>query len=99
MARRISLCRHRHALQVIQHLSSAASANECAFWEAYLGIELDEGGAQAHEAREEGLVQVAVALEGHILHHGGQLVVVPDERHPLQPAAPVLGFLHGQRVC
>ena len=63
---------------------------------AHLGVELDEGGAQAHEAREQGLVQVAVALEGHVLHHRGQLVVVPDQRDPLEPAAPVLGFLRGQ---
>ena len=69
---------------------------------AHLGVELDEGGAQAHKAREQGLVQVAVALEGHVLDHGRQLVVVPYQGDSLEPAAPVLGFLHGRaslRAC
>lgn len=57
---------------------------------ADLCIELDVGGAEADEAGEEGLVQVAVLLEGHVLDHRRQLVVVPYEDDSLQPAVPVL---------
>ena len=56
----------------------------------HLGVELDEGRAEAHEAGEEGLVEVAVLLEGHVLDHGRQLVVVPYQDHPLQPRHAVL---------
>lgn len=58
--------------------------------QADLCIELDVGGAEADEASEEGLVQVAVLLEGHVLDHRGQLVVVPYQDHTLQPAVPIL---------
>ena len=61
---------------------------------ADLCIELDVGGAEADEASEEGLVQVAVLLEGHVLDHRGQLVVVPYQNHTLQPAVPILLPLH-----
>ena len=55
-----------------------------------LCIELDVGGAEADEAGEEGLVQVAVLLEGHVFNHRRQLVVVPYEDDSLQPAVPIL---------
>ena len=58
--------------------------------EAHLSIELHVGRAEPHEAGEERLVQVAVLLEGHVLDHGRQLVVVPNQDHPLQPAHAVL---------
>ena len=51
---------------------------------ADLCIQLDVGGAQANEACEEGLVQVAVLLEGHVLDNRGQLVVVSYQDHTLQ---------------
>lgn len=44
----------------------------------YLSVELDVGRAQADKAGEQGLVQVAVLLEGHVLDHRRQLVVVAD---------------------
>jgi hypothetical protein len=56
----------------------------------HLGVELDEGRAEAHEAGEEGLVEVAVLLEGHVLDHGRQLVVVAYQDHPLQPRHAIL---------
>ena len=56
---------------------------------AYLGVELDVGCAKADEAGEEGLIQMAVLLEGHVLDHRRQLVVVPYQNHPLQPTVPV----------
>jgi hypothetical protein len=43
----------------------------------YLCVELHVGRAQSDEPREQRLVQVAVLLEGHVLHHRRQLVVVP----------------------
>jgi hypothetical protein len=57
---------------------------------SHLRVELDVGRAQAHKAREQGLVQVAVLLEGHVLDHGRQLVVVPDQGDPLQPRHAIL---------
>ena len=60
----------------------------------HLSIELHGRHAQADEAREEGLVQVGVFLEGHVLHHGRQLVVVAYQCHSLQPALPIHRFLH-----
>ena len=57
---------------------------------ADLCIELDVGGAKADEASEEGLVQVAIFLEGHVLHNRGQLVVVSYQDHTLQPAVAIL---------
>ena len=61
---------------------------------SYLCIELHVGGAQADKAGEEGLIQVAVLLEGHVLHHGRQLVVVSYKNHPLQPRHPIVLLLH-----
>lgn len=46
-------------------------------------IYLDCRCAEAHEAREEALVQLAVLLERHGFHHRGKLVVVPDQDHAL----------------
>lgn len=60
----------------------------------HLGIELDIGSAEAHKAREEGLVEVAVLLEGHVLDHGRQLVVVAYQNHPLEPRHTFLLVLH-----
>ena len=65
---------------------------------AHLGIELDVGGAQANKACEQGLVQVTVFLEGHILDHRRQLVVVPDQDHPLQASDALLLILHRSSV-
>ena len=64
---------------------------------SHLSIELDVGGAQADESGEEGLIQVAVLLESHVLDHGGQLVVVSNQDHTLQPAVPILLPLHTAR--
>jgi hypothetical protein len=55
-----------------------------------LGIELDVGCSQAHEACEEGLVQVAVLLEGHVFDHGGQLMVITNQDDPFQPTHSIL---------
>ena len=49
-----------------------------------LSIELDVGVPQAHEAREKRLVHARVLLEGHVLNHGRELVVVPNEHHALE---------------
>lgn len=57
---------------------------------AHLCIELDVGGAEADEAGEEGLVQMTVLLEGHVLNHRRQLVVVPNQDDSLQPAITIL---------
>lgn len=57
---------------------------------AHLCVELDVGRAQPDEAREERLVQAAVLLDGHVLDNGGQLVVVTNQDHTLQPVVPVL---------
>ncbi len=62
---------------------------------SHLSIELDVRGPQADESGEEGLIQVAVLLEGHVLDHRGQLVVVPNQDHTLQPTVPILLPLHG----
>jgi hypothetical protein len=55
----------------------------------HLCIELDEGRPQAHKACEQGLVQVAILLKGHVLHDRRQLVMVANQNHPLQPAVPI----------
>ena len=62
----------------------------------YLSVELDVGGAQADEAGEQGLVQVAVLLEGHVLDYGRQLVVVAYQDHPLQPCHAIIRVLRSQ---
>lgn len=49
-----------------------------------LGVELHVGGAQPDEPREQRLVQVAVLLEGRVLHHGRQLVVVANQHDALE---------------
>lgn len=49
-------------------------------------IYLHRGRPEAHEPREEALVELAVLLEGHGLDDRGQLVVVSDQDHALQPA-------------
>ena len=59
----------------------------------YLSVELDIGRAQADKAGEQGLVQVAVLLEGHVLHHWGQLLVVPNQDDPLQSRHSVICVL------
>ncbi len=64
---------------------------------SHLSIELDVRGPQADESGEEGLIQVAVLLEGHVLDHRGQLVVVPNQDHTLQPAVAILLPLHAAR--
>mmetsp|Transcript_21009 Transcript_21009/g.67708 ORF Transcript_21009/g.67708 Transcript_21009/m.67708 type:complete len:287 (+) Transcript_21009:640-1500(+) len=51
---------------------------------AALRVQLHRGGSEAEEAREEGLVEAAVLLEGHAFHHGRQLVVVADQNHALE---------------
>ena len=56
----------------------------------HLRIELDVGCAEANEAREQGLVQVAVLLDRHVLHHRRELVVVANQDDALQPVMPVL---------
>ena len=57
---------------------------------------MDVGGAQADEAGEEGLVQVAVLLEGHVLDDRRQLMVVAYEDDTLQPAVAILLSLQMQ---
>ena len=52
----------------------------------HLRVELDVRRAEADEAREERLVQVRVLLEGHVLHHGRQLVVVANQDDALESA-------------
>jgi len=39
---------------------------------------------EANEPGEQGLVEVAVLLQGQVLHYRGELTVVPDQTHPLQ---------------
>eukprot|EP00906_Rhabdomonas_costata_P018530 RCo027050 len=56
-----------------------------------LCVELDCGHPQPDQSGEEALVHVGILLEGHVLHHRGKLVVVPDQHHPLQPAASLRG--------
>ena len=60
---------------------------------ARLRIELGVWRAKAHEAREQRLVKVAVLLERHVLDHGRQLVVIPDQDHALEPRNAVLLLL------
>lgn len=64
---------------------------------SHLSIELDVRGPQADESGEKGLIQVAVLLEGHVLDHGGQLVVVTNQDHTLQPAVAILLPLHATK--
>jgi hypothetical protein len=42
--------------------------------------------SQTNKAREEGLVEFGVLLEGGVLHYGRQLVVVADQAHAEKPA-------------
>mmetsp|Transcript_144 Transcript_144/g.310 ORF Transcript_144/g.310 Transcript_144/m.310 type:complete len:1317 (+) Transcript_144:450-4400(+) len=64
---------------------------------AALQVQVDGGRAEAHEARVQRLVQVPVLLEGAVLDHGRQLVMVADEHHALQAARAALRILqhHG----
>jgi hypothetical protein len=57
---------------------------------APLRIQLHVGCPQPHESRKQGLVQVTVLLEGHVLDHRGQLVVVPNEDDAFEAADAVL---------
>lgn len=84
----------------MQPARSSAGAFSCAPKDAplvptHLRVELDVGRAEADEAREQRLVQVTVLLYRHVLDHGGQLVVVPDQDDALQPVVTVLLALQG----
>ena len=50
---------------------------------------MNVGCAKADEAGEEGLIQMAVLLEGHVLHHRRQLMVVSYQDHTLQSTVPI----------
>lgn len=58
--------------------------------ETDLGVELDVRRSKANKSSEERLVQVAVLLEGHILHDRRQLVVIPNQDDSLQPTNTIL---------
>ena len=78
--------------------SAARQARHRRPW-VHLRIELDVGCAEADEAREQRLVQVAVLLDCHVLHHRRQLVVVPDQDHALEPVVPILLALQGRQAA
>lgn len=50
----------------------------------YLCIKLHVRCAKAYEAREQALVKVAVLLEGHVLNHWWQLMMVTNQDDALQ---------------
>ena len=58
-----------------------------------LGVEVDGGHPEAHEAGEQRLLHVGELLEGHVLDDRRQLVVVADHDPPLQPVVAILGVL------
>ncbi len=60
---------------------------------AYLGVQLEVWHAKPDEAGEEGLIQVAVLLEGHVLHDRRQLMVIANEDDPFQTRQPILLLL------
>ena len=60
---------------------------------APLGVELNVGHAEAHEAREERLVHLGILLEGRVFDHRGKLVVVANEHHALEARGLALVLL------
>lgn len=62
-----------------------------------LGVELHIRHSEPDHSREQALLHIAVLLEGHVLDHRRQLVMVADHDPPLQPGATVLRILEQQR--